>query len=105
MIEVIFIGWHSDMNIHNHHDKIWIAFKVGDQYYCGWGRRGKSLKFKCHGKGEHGQSMINVLIDKKAKPYGNYVEIDSSKINSIVPDFQNMVETQLVMATLKNTIM
>jgi hypothetical protein len=104
MIELLFVGWHYDGNISSFHDKVWIAFKIGNQYYCGWGKRGKQLKFKCHGANEHGQSMINVLIDKKSKPYGNYIEIDFSKINSVVPDFQDMVEQQLVMATLKNTI-
>ena len=105
MINIIFIGWHYDANIHKHHDKIWIAFSIGKQYDCGWGRRGKTLKFKCHGKGEHGQSMINVLIDKTAKPYGNYTEFDIEKIDSVIPNFQEMVETQLVFASLKSTIM
>lgn len=104
MIDIIFIGWHYNMNVTNYHDKIWIAFKMGNNFYCGWGKRGKILKFKFHGSGEVGQSMINVLIDKKSKPYGNYTDVDIDNIDTVVPNFQHMVETQLVLATLKDTI-
>ena len=93
-IEFLFIGWvHSEG-----HDKVWTSLKVGKNYYCAWGRRGKSLAFKKHG------SVYNLNALEAQKRRKGYEPVEEFMLFTAFPDFQEQVEQQLMMATLSDNI-
>lgn len=94
-IEFLFIGWVKEGE---HHDKVWTAFRVGDIHYAGWGRRGKSLRFKKH---DSYWSLMRVL-DKKEK---TYKPVDEFQMFALFPHFQEDVEKYLGFAILSNHVM
>jgi len=92
-IEFAFIGWCYDTA--NHHDKVWTAFKRGNKYYSGWGRRDKKLAFKLINTGWAGEAAMRTAIAKKTAPKGNYTEVDAFKLFSIFPTFEQDVAANL----------
>jgi hypothetical protein len=102
-IEFSFIGWCIDTK--ENHDKVWTAFKAGNTYYAGWGRRGKKLSFKNHGTGWGGENSLNKVRRKKdANISGEYKEVDTFQLFAIFPDFEGEVEKYLTFAVLSNKI-
>jgi len=89
-----FIGWCNDGN----HDKVWTAFEVNGNFYCGWGRRGKKLAFKKH------PSFRSLLSIQKTKE-SRYKPVDQFLLFSIFPDFEDQVEQDLFMSTMAGKVM
>lgn len=94
-LEFLFIGWVKEGE---HHDKVWTAFHVGDVYYAGWGRRGKTIRFKRHA---NRWSLEDVMRQKKKK----YKEVDTFQMFAIFPHFKEDVEKHLGFAILTNHVM
>jgi hypothetical protein len=101
-IEFEFIGWCNDVK--ENHDKVWTAFKTGNTYYAGWGRRGKKLSFKNHGTGWSGEHSLKQVRRKKQAPNGEYQEVDTFQLFAIFPFFEDEVEKYLTFAMLANKI-
>ena len=107
-IKFKYIGWCSEEG----HDKVWTSFRVENTWYCAWGRRGKRLLFKNHGKAstynpDYNQKLEKLRADKeKGKSDGSsrYKEVDSFLLFTVFPDFQEQVEKELFMATLGDKI-
>ena len=103
-----FIGWcvGEDKRTGSKHDKVWTCFKVGEKFYAAWGARGKSLNFKDHGKANRWEdvpSTLSKLIhDKKKK---GYKEVDAFQLFAIFPDFETVVDQQLMFKMLSNKVM
>jgi hypothetical protein len=93
-IEFLWIGWCQDGTS----DKIWTAFKAGEVYYAGWGRRGKAIRFKAH---SDRLSLIKVKQQKQKK----YDEVDAFLLFSIFPYFEDEVSKKLMMSILTETVM
>lgn len=94
-ISFLYIGWCKEGE---HHDKVWTGFRVGDAYYAGWGRRGKTLRFKKH----YDAIDLHRVIKQKQK---TYTEVDSFQMFAIFPHFQEDVEKYLGFAILTNHVM
>lgn len=94
-IEFEFIGWVKEGEAH---DKVWTAFRIGNTCYAGWGRRGKTLRFK---KYDYGYDMY-MTIDKKRK---KYKEVDSFQLFTIFPYFKDEVSKYLTAAILTDSVM
>jgi hypothetical protein len=101
-IEFKFIGWCNDPK--ENHDKVWVSFKANEHFYAGWGRRGKSISFKDHGRGWSGEHSINAVMAKKKAPRGDYKEVDTFQLFAIFPFFEDEVEKYLTFALLANKI-
>ena len=97
-----FIGWCNDP--HENHDKVWTAFKTGNTYYAGWGRRGKKLSFKSHGTGWTGEQSLKDVKRKQQAPKGEYKEVDKFQLFAIFPNFEEDVQKYLMYAVLSNQI-
>ena len=95
VIKFRFIGWMKE----NIHDKVWVSFAVGRQYYCAWGKRGAKLQFKRHGV--HLYDLMKVEDQKKKK---GYKEVDAFLLFSIFPDFHEKVEKELMMKILSGQV-
>lgn len=87
-IEFDFIGWVCEGNS----DKIWTAFRAENQFYSGWGRRGKKLQFKALSSNEAAD-----MIHKKFKKYS---EITEAQMTAMVPHFVEDLEQWLIMDTM-----
>lgn len=94
-LNFIYIGWVKDSKTNT--DKVWTAFKAGDNYYAGWGRRDKSLSFKKHGS-EH---SVKAVMRQKQK---RYKEVDTFQLFTVFPYFQDEVEKRLLFCKLTNNI-
>lgn len=113
-IKFHFIGWNNtvDPKTGSKHDKVWTAFEIEGSFYAGWGARGKKMSFKNHGtlkswETEMPSSLRTVMNQKKnatAKDK-HYEEVDSFKLFTIFPYFEDEVSGQLLMKTLTNQIM
>lgn len=97
-IEFIYIGWCVGVNDGVESDKVWTAFKVGNTYYAGWGRRSKRLSFKNHGKST---GTINPVMRKKRQ---SYEEVDAFKLFTIFPYFNDEVSQSLTFAVLSGKV-
>lgn len=98
-IEFLFIGWCCETEANGtKHDKVWTAFKVGNTYYAGWGKRGKHMSFKNHGKT---RNTIDPMMRKKKK---DYEEVDAFKLFAIFPYFNDEVSQSLMLAVLSEKI-
>ena len=85
-------------------DKVWTAFEADGRMYAGWGRRGKSLRFKDHGKKSiYTHSAVNKLIDKK-KDEG-YAVTDEFQLFLLFPDFSDVVEKKLFQDLVDGKVM
>jgi hypothetical protein len=94
----LYIGWcNVTESDGTKHDKVWTAFKVGRNYYAGWGKRGKRLSFKHH---PDQYSLSTVTRSKKKK----YEEVDAFRLFAIFPYFKDEVEKSLTFAVLSNKI-
>lgn len=96
-LEFLYIGWCHGKQGDTLSDKVWTAFKAGDAYYAGWGRRGKSLSFKKHDS----SWALRDLIRKKEKKYD---EVDTFQLFTIFPYFKEEVEKRLTFCILTNKI-
>ncbi len=94
-IEFKFIGWMKE----GAHDKVWVSFAVGRQYYCAWGRRGAKLQFKKH---EWRSDLYKVESQKEKK---GYKEVDQFLLFTLFPDFHEKVEKELMMKILSGQMM
>ena len=106
-IEFLFIGWCNevDKKTGSKHDKVWVAMKAGDNYYAGWGARGKKLSFKNHGTKRDWQTMpssLQTVMENKKKKYN---VVDSFQLFAIFPFFEDEVDKQLMFKILSNKIM
>jgi hypothetical protein len=103
--EFIFIGWCNKVDSDgSKHDKVWTAFVAGNTYYAGWCARGKKVSFKNHGSGWSGLSSIDDVKRKKAKPKGEYEEVDAFRLFVLFPTFKEDVEKWLTFDTLANKV-
>jgi len=93
-IEFDFIGWNHE----GEHDKVWTAFHIDGSYYAGWGRRGKTLRFKKHRSGYE----LDKMITKKQKTYN---EVDQFQLFTIFPYFKEDVSKYLTFDLMANKIM
>lgn len=93
-IEFFFIGWCKD----GPSDKVWTAFKAGNAYYAGWGRRGKNIRFKKH---DSFHSLDKLIRGKQKK----YDEVDEFQLFAIFPTFKDDVSSKLMMSILCDNIM
>ena len=105
-IKFEFIGWCNDTK--EHHDKVWVAFQAGDRWYCGWGKRGKALSFKDHGKAHwsapsYPPHSLAKLIDQKERKGYKHID-DPFLLFSVFPDFEETVASKLTFAVLANKI-
>lgn len=94
-LNFIYIGWCKDSDSNT--DKVWTAFKAGETYYAGWGRRGKSIRFKKHNSFS---DLERVMKQKKKK----YSEVDSFQLFTVFPYFQDEIEKRLTFCKLTNNI-
>lgn len=106
-IEFLFIGWCNevDKKTGSKHDKVWTAFKAGDNYYAGWGARGKKLSFKNHGPARWNNQMPGTLATVLSNKQRKYNIVDSFQLFSIFPFFEEEVEKQLMFKLLSNKVM
>lgn len=88
-IEFLFIGWCHE----NSHDKVWTGFKVGDSYYCGWGKRDAKLQFK-----KHTERSLTAKIREKQK---HYKVVDQFMLFAVFPYFKDSVSRDLLVNILK----
>lgn len=89
-----FIGWCNETESDGtKHDKVWTAFKAGDNWYAGWGRRGKAISFKRH----NSQYTLNQVKRKKQQTYN---PVDAFQLFAIFPNFEEEVDKRLMFATL-----
>lgn len=93
MIDFQFIGWCNEQG----HDKVWVAFKVENSYYCAWGRRGAKLSFKKH---LNGVSLYRVQLTKE----GRYQPVDQFMLFSVFPSFLETVEYELCTSLLAGKV-
>ena len=101
-IDFKFIGWVNETEPNgSKHDKVWTAFRIGNDYYAAWGARGKKLNFKHYGAGFlAGSEQSSVMRQKKKK----YKVVDNFLLFTVFPTFQEDVEKHLVFATLANKV-
>lgn len=97
MIDFKFIGWCNEET----HDKVWVAFAVGNKFYACWGARGKHLTFKEYGTGWNGQREQETVMRKKKKKYD---EVDSFMLFSIFPNIEEDIEQRLTFAILADKV-
>lgn len=98
-IEFIYIGWckgTSKDGVKN--DKVWTAFKAGGKYYAGWGGRGKAIRFKKH----IGRYSLEDVMYRKQKDYN---EVDSFRLFSVFPYFEEDIKKHLSFDILANKVM
>jgi hypothetical protein len=98
-INFLFIGWCQEEKNGVKSDKVWCAFRAGSTYYAGWGARGKTLRFKDHGKAQY--NTLNKVIRTKQK---EYTEVDKFHLFTVFPDFADDVQKHLCMSLLTNTV-
>jgi len=102
--EFLYIGWSTLMENGTKHDKVWTAFKMGNAYYAGWGRRDKKLSFKKH----ESQYTLAAVQRKKensmVRGEKEYNEVDAFQLFTIFPNFKDDVEKHLMMAVLSNKV-
>ena len=91
-----FIGWQKDSKTNT--DKVWVAFEVGNAYYAGWGRRGKSIRFKKH-------SSRRSLFDLMSKKKRDYEEVSEYELFVVFPTFEEDVAQQLTFSILADKVM
>jgi hypothetical protein len=98
-IDFLYIGWQHDTNRMSgvKHDKVWTAFKTGDCYYAGWGKRDKAVSFKKHDSLE----SIEKAIRQKKK---NYNEVDAFQLFTLFPYFKDEVAQRLTYCVLANKL-
>ena len=94
-IEFLYIGWVKEGE---HHDKVWTAFRVGQDYYAGWGRRGKTIRFKKHPD----QWSLDKVQRQKER---TYKEVDEFQLFAIFPYFKEEVGKYLSFAILADHVM
>lgn len=96
MISYKFIGWCKE----GVHDKVWGVIDLGDslngQMLTFWGRRGKKLQTLV----VPNNGKLADLIRSKQR-VKNYQSIDSTKLDSVYPEFQSDLEKTAIWATLK----
>lgn len=96
-LDFLFIGWCKEVKNGVHSDKVWTAFKAGNEYYAGWGARGKTINFKKHDS----KYSLEDVMRKKQKEYN---EVDAFQLFTIFPYFQEQVEQRLLFCMLSNKI-
>ena len=103
-IEFGWIGWCKD-NVNNN-DKVWCYFRVSDTWYAGWGRRGKKLSFKNHGKGVYDEAPRALRKLKESKEcHKGYNEVDKFTLFAVFPYFEDSVNKELFVKTLSGKVM
>ena len=96
--EFYFIGWCCETDSKgSKHDKIWASFKLGENYYCCWGARGKTVNFKKHPR-------RGALDDVERSKRKKYDPVNESKLLNIWPDFYDSVDQRLFFCTLADKI-
>lgn len=106
-VEFLYIGWCNEVDKKTgaKHDKVWTAFKAGDNYYAGWGARGKKLSFKNHGPLLWSNTMPGTLSAAMFGKKKKYNEVDAFQLFAIFPFFEEEVDKQLFFKILANKIM
>jgi hypothetical protein len=103
--EFLFIGWCNKVDPDgSKHDKVWTAFRAGENYYAGWCARGKKPSFKNHGSGWAGKRSLGAVQTKKRAPKGEYEEVDTFRLFVLFPTFKEDVEKWLTFDTLANKV-
>jgi len=97
-IEFIFIGWQQGVKNGVKSDKVWTAFKAGNNYYAGWGARGKNIRFKQHDS----QWALKELMYKKQE---KYKEVDAFTLFAMLQEFENQVKSKLTFDILTDKVM
>lgn len=97
MIDFKFIGWCNEEG----HDKVWVAFTVGEKAYACWGRRDKHLSFKDYGAGWRAEADQDTVIRSKKK---KYQEVDSFMLFTIFPNIEDDIEQKLMFAILADKV-
>ncbi len=99
-IDFHFIGWQHQDN----HDKCWVAFKAGSQWFCAWGRRGAKLQFKVYGKDRWGipTSLRNLTWKKQEK---GYKPVEKLQLFVAFPDFEDKVAEDLAKCEAEGKLM
>lgn len=97
MLKYTFIGWcHEGI-----HDKIWGVITIREDMYRGtyiifWGRRGRKLQTKLL------EDASWAMIDKiDAKKERGYVEVDTTKLDQLYPEFEKDLSKTAMWAMLK----
>lgn len=90
------IGWMKE----GRHDKVWGHAVINGRHYAFWGRRGKALSFKDHGK-DWTYSLSKLQTSKERK---GYKEIDRFHMFTVFPHFEEDVEKRLSFCVLANKI-
>jgi len=102
--EFLYIGWSTLMENGTKHDKIWTAFKMGNAYYAGWGRRDKKLSFKKHDSQHTLAAVQRKKQNSTVRGEKEYNEVDAFQLFTIFPNFKDDVEKHLMMAVLSNKV-
>lgn len=97
MIDFKFIGWCKEEG----HDKVWVAFSVGEKHYACWGKRDKHLSFKEYGTGYRAEREQQSLISKKKQ---KYQEVDPFMLFTIFPRIEEDIEQRLTFAILADKV-
>lgn len=90
-----FIGWQCDEKSNT--DKVWTAFEINGNYYAGWGRRGKAIRFK-----QHSWSSLMAAVRNKGKKYD---EVDKFELFTMFPNFEKEVASQLSFSILADKVL
>lgn len=96
-INFYYIGWCKGIDNGVNHDKVWTAFEVNNRYYAGWGRRGKTLRFKKH-------NDLRELMKVKRKKEKTYKEVDRFQLFAIFPYFEDEVSKYLTYSIMKDKV-
>ena len=96
------LGW----NNFDTSDKIWGYLRLADgRYFAFWGRRGKTLKFKNHGKDFNSVSKLQWSKANASKPEKKYHHVDAKDYDRLVKDFIVELEINCMTAILSDTVM
>ena len=106
-MEFLFIGWCNgvDKRTGVKHDKVWTVFKVGDDFFAGWGARGKTLSFKNHGHNRWSKGPTDALRKLMFTKEKDYKKVDAFHLFSVFPNFEDTVDKQLMFKMLANKVL
>lgn len=98
--EIEWVGWDNSWDGGTQHDKVWgwLSMKDG-RFYCFFGRRGKTLRFKEHG------DLYAVEKLQRQKDKKGYKFVDPANYDKLVQDFIEEVELYCMSAILADTVM
>lgn len=96
MSTITWFGWFR--NLQKNSDKIWGVLRIEDTYYYFWAKRNSQVQFK---KVPIEEDFFRKIDSKSKKGYN---EIASEEVDTVWPDFNKTVESQLFIAKMRNKV-